>query len=130
MAWDDAKKALAVELYKKEMAKLDSDEQKALATTEIVAEIAEELGETVNGTRMILQRAEVYIKKPAGTSSSAKVASAKAEGAKRVSKADAVQDLTNAISAIDPELVDEEILSKLTGKAAAYFASILLKVGN
>lgn len=130
MAWDDAKKSRAVELYEKEMTKLDNDEQKALATTEIVAEIAEELGETVNGTRMILQRAGVYIKKPAGTSSSAKVASAKAEGAKRVSKADAVQDLTNAISAIDPELVDEEILSKLTGKAAAYFTTILLKVGN
>ena len=130
MAWDDAKKARAVELYEKEMTKLDNDEQRALATTEIVAEIAEELGETVNGTRMILQRAGVYIKKPAGTSSSAKVASAKAEGAKRVSKADAVQDLTNAISAIDPELVDEEILSKLTGKAAAYFTTILLKVGN
>ena len=67
MAWDDAKKAQAVEMY---------TEQEATPETsmEIVKDIADELGESPNGVRMILTKAGVYVKKTpsSGGSSSAK----------------------------------------------------------
>mgnify|MGYP000912332113 CR=1 FL=1 len=72
---------------------------------------------------MILSKAEVYVKK-APTASESK--SGGNGGGARVSKAAAIESLTSAITDMGAE-VDEEILSKLTGKAAVYFTGILTK---
>lgn len=131
MAWTDEKKAEVIAEYSEIMqTQYKTDEERSKVSVEIVAQLAEKYGEAVNGVRMILNKAGVYYKKAPGTASTSTATKAAGEGAKRVSKADAMAELTAAISAIDPDLVDEEVLSKLTGKAAAYFTSILLKVGN
>ena len=130
MAWTTEKKQECIEAYKKIMAELATDELRAQHTTEVVADLAEEFGETVNGVRTILARAEVYYKKAPATKAATAKAAATGEGTKRINKADAIAELTNTIAAIDPDLVDQEVLSKLTGKAAAYFISILTKAGN
>ena len=111
MAWDDDKKAQAVEMYTVEEPTPDT-------SMEIVKDIADELGESPNGVRMILTRAGVYVKKtPASSSSSS-------GGTGRVSKADAQDALSAAISDAGQE-VDDSIISKLTGKAAVYLTGII-----
>ncbi len=74
---------------------------------------------------MILVQAGVYVKKEAaaGTSTTKKEG---AEGTKRVSKESQIAALKTAIENFGAE-VDEEILDKLTGKAAAYFVKVLSK---
>jgi len=112
MAWSDEKKAEAVALY-------EAGEPTPENSMEIVKEIAEELDESPNGVRMILTKQGVYIKKdPAASSPS------KASGTARVSKADAQESLVAAIRDVGGE-VDEEIISKLTGKAAQYFTKVM-----
>ena len=112
MAWDDNKKAQAVEMY---------EEQNPTPETsmEIVAEIAEELEESPNGVRMILTKAGVYIKKAQANGNGGA-----SSGGTRVSK-QAAQDAH--IAAINDKGldVDEDIISKLTGKAAQYFTGLL-----
>ena len=87
-------------------------------STEIVKEIADDLGRTVNGVRAILVRAEVYIKKDATKASSG----TKSTGT-RVNKAEAIAKLNSLITDNSLDL-DEDITGKLTGKAALYFATI------
>lgn len=116
MAWDDEKKAKAVALY-------EAAEPTAENSIEIVKEIAEELEETPNGVRMILSKAGVYIKKDGATSPS-KDAGDKKPAATRVSKADSIQSLKDAINAAELT-VDDDILDKLTGKQAVYFTGLL-----
>lgn len=125
MAWTDEKKSDVVSEYTRIMAEdFDTDEQRASVSVEIVKQLAEQFGETPNGVRMVLQKAEVYIK-----SSKARTATkSSGEGAKRVNKAEAIQSLKNSISAIDPSLVDDDILDKLTGKAAAYLVGVITTV--
>ena len=122
MAWTDEKRAAVIEAYKAALETMDTDEQRAAESMEIVKEIAEEFEESPNGTRMILTKAGVYVKK---TPTAKTATTSSSGGAKRVNKAEAIQTLTNQISAIDPDLVDSEILEKLTGKAANYFSEIL-----
>tara|TARA_B110000503_G_scaffold135286_1_gene215588 strand:+ start:102 stop:545 length:444 start_codon:yes stop_codon:yes gene_type:complete len=115
MSWTDEKKAQAVALY-------EAAEPTPETSVEIVKEIALDLDESPNGVRMILTKQGVYIKKVA-SAASAKTSNS-ATGSTRVSKADAQQALVNAITDSGQE-VDEEIVSKLTGKAAVYFTAIL-----
>lgn len=117
MAWDDAKKAKAVELYTKA-------EPTPENSIEVVKEIAEVLGETPNGVRMILSKAEVYVKQAATKGASA--SKADADKPKRVSKADSIAGLQAIIEGEDLE-PDMEILEKLTGKQAVYFTELLQK---
>lgn len=94
---------------------------------EIIKDIATELDKSPNGIRMILVQAGKYVKKAesSGSSTSKSGTSAKSgEGTKRVSKESQVAELKAAIEAKGKE-VDEDILSKLTGKAAAYITSLL-----
>ena len=112
MAWTDEQKAQAVAMY------LES-EPTPENSTEIVASIAEELEQSPNGVRMILSKAEVYVKKAPAASESKS-----SGGGTRVSKAAAIEQLTAAISDSGAD-VDEEILAKLTGKAAMYFTGVL-----
>lgn len=93
-------------------------------TTEIVKTLAEDYGKTVNGVRMILIKANSYVK----TQEAPKAAkgSSSSSGAKRVNKAEALDALRSAITNAGHE-VDEEIVSKLTGKAAVYLTGMIGK---
>jgi hypothetical protein len=113
MAWEEAKKQQAIDAYEKANPTPDN-------SMEIVKEIAEELEESPNGVRMILTKAGVYIKK---TQSKGAAPVAK-EGSAKVSKAAAFEQLNVAIRDIGLE-PNAEIIEKLTGKAAIYFAEVL-----
>lgn len=114
MAWDEDKKKRAIELYQEQ-------EPTPENSSEVVKDVAEQLEESPNGVRMVLIQAGVYVKKDAAASSSAK----KAEGdkPKRVSKEDSINALKDAIRAAGKD-VDDEVIDKLTGKAAVYFTSL------
>jgi len=122
MAWTDEKRALVISEYSDTMAnEYDNDIDRAAASVEIVKELAETHAETVNGVRMILNKAEVYIKKTAAPKSASKEG-----GTKRVNKAEAIATLKELIiSAAGEEAIQDDILDKMTGKAAMYFAGIL-----
>jgi transposase-like protein len=118
MAWTDESKAEAVELY--------TDAEPTPETSmEIVKEIAEQLGESPNGVRMILTKAGVYVKKAPATGS----AKSSGGGTARVSKADAAEALTKALTDAGQE-VDADIIDKLTGKASVYFTGIVNNINN
>lgn len=124
MAWTDEKKADVIKEYTEIMEdQYETDKERADATTEVVKQLSEKYDEKPNGTRMVLMGAGVYIKKTPGTKTTD--SASKSGGTKRINKAEAQQSLTNTIAAIDPALVDEEIITKLTGKAAAYFVGVL-----
>ena len=121
MAWTDEKKAEVIEAY-------ESADPTPENSMEIVKEIAEQFEESPNGVRMILTKAGVYVKKTPAAGGTSK-ASTGTGGGTRVSKAAAVEALTAAISDAGQE-VDEEILNKLTGKAAQYFTTVITAVNN
>ena len=112
MAWDDERKAQAVEMYEAESPTPET-------SMEIVKDIADELGESPNGVRMILSKAGVYVKKEASSSPAGSPG-----GRSRVSK-QAAQDALSAAITARGHAVDEDIISKLTGKAAQYFTGLL-----
>jgi hypothetical protein len=68
-------------------------------------------------------QANVYVKKEVATGTTAGKKT-DGEGAKRVSKESQLETLRVAIKARG-KTVDEEIVSKMTGKAAAYFVTVL-----
>ena len=112
MAWTDESKEQAVEMYQ-------DAEPTPETSMEIVKDIAEELGESPNGVRMILTKAGVYVRKtPAAKSSGGST------GGGRVSVADAQAKLTSVLGDAGQE-IDEAIISKLTGKAAVYFTNVV-----
>lgn len=118
MAWTEEDKNKAVEQYQ-------AGEPTPENSQELCKEIADALDQTANGVRMVLMQAGVYVKKadtPKGGSGSSKTSSG--EGTKRVSKESQIEALRAAIEAKGKD-VDDEILSKLTGKAAAYFTTVL-----
>ena len=113
MAWTDESKAEAVELY-------TEAEPTPETSMEIVKEIAEQLEESPNGVRMILTRAGVYVKKAPATKSGGSTTN----GTGRVSK-QAMQDQLIAAITDAGQPVDEDIINKLSGKAAQYLAGII-----
>lgn len=117
MAWDDAKKAKAEALYLEQNPTPET-------SVEIVKDVAEQLQESVNGVRMILTKAGVYVKKEQATSSSKAGAKEGGTASTRVSKEDAHAKLVEAIEAAG-HTADMEIVSKLTGKAAIYLAGVI-----
>ena len=116
MSWDDEKRAQAVEMY-------EAAGPTPETSPEIVKEVAEELGESPNGVRMILVKAGVYVKKEASAAKSS------GGGGTRVSKAAAQEALTAAIQDAGQD-VDEEIISRLTGKAANYLAGVITSINE
>lgn len=120
VAWTDELKAAAIEQYLKA-------EPTAENSAEIVAEIAEDMGRTPNSVRAILSRAKVYVttspKKAEGSSKEPK----SGDAPKRISKEHSIGELKRLLEEGNFS-VDEDILNKLTGKAAIYFADILRKV--
>jgi len=71
---------------------------------------------------MILVQAGVYVKKDAAKPADKKTTTG--EGSKRVSKESQIAALRAVIEEKGAE-VDDEILERLTGKAAAYFVKVL-----
>ena len=118
MAWDDDKKAAVIAAYEEANPTPET-------SMEVVKEIADEFEESANGVRMILSKAGVYVKKtPAagsGTSSSG--------GSSRVSKAAAQEALVAALTDAGVD-IDNDIVEKLTGKAAQYFAGVITQVAS
>lgn len=94
-------------------------------STEIIKDIAEEIEMSPNGVRMVLVQAGVYVKKDPAAAGAAKTKTAAAgDKPARVSKESAIADLKAAIEDAGKP-VDDDILSKLTGKAAVYFLSVI-----
>ena len=118
MAWTDEKKAEVIAAY-------EAADPTPENSMEIVKEIAEDFEESPNGVRMILTKAGVYVKKTPASGGEKKATT----GGTRVSKAAAVEALTAAISDAGQE-ADEEILSKLTGKAAQYFTTVITAINS
>jgi hypothetical protein len=114
MSWTDDKKAEVIEAY-------EGSDPTPETSVEIVKQLAEDFDESPNGVRMILTKAGVYVKKsPAASGGSSDAA----KGGGRVSKAGAQEALTAAITDAGQEASDE-IISKLTGKAAQYFTTLI-----
>ena len=114
--WTDESKAELIKAYVEQEPTPDT-------STEIVASLAEDFDTTVNGARMILIKGGVYVKKTPATAA-AKTA---AGGAKKESKAESLERLAKIISE-QGGTVDDTVVSKLTGKAAAYFADVIAKI--
>ena len=117
MAWTDESKAEAVELY-------TTEDPTPETSMEIVKDIAELLGESPNGVRMILTRASVYVKKNPSRSSTGG-----STGGGRVSKEAMHNELKSAISDAGQE-VNDDIIGRLSGKAAQYLASVINAVNG
>ena len=113
MAWTDESKAQAVEMYTEAEATPET-------SMEIVKAIADELGESPNGVRMILTKAGVYVKKTPATGT----AKASGTASTRVSKADAAEALKGALTDAGQD-IDADIIDKLTGKASVYFTGVI-----
>lgn len=123
VTWTEELKQELVDAYKERSPTAEN-------TVEITKALAEEFEASVNAIRMILIKAGVYIKKEPD----AKGASAKSGGSTstRVSKADAIQSLVSELEncgEMDVE-IDQEIIDKLTGKAALYFATVIKKINK
>lgn len=118
MAWTPELKAQAQEMY---LAADPTGEN----SPELVKEIAEKLEQSPNGVRMVLIQAGVYVKKEAasGTAKAKTPSGGSGEGGKRVSKDAQIGALKELIEARGKQ-IDEDILGKLTGKAAAYFVEV------
>jgi hypothetical protein len=119
--WTDEDKKKVIAAYK-------AADPTAETSTEIIKEIAEDTGFTANGIRMILVQAGVYVKKEVASSSS-KSSTTKEGGGTRVSKESQIAALKAILTdnGIEP---DDEILDKLTGKAAGYLAGVITQIAE
>ena len=115
MAWTEDQKQAAIAQY-------EAGNPTPENSTELIKEIAEEMEQSPNGVRMVLVQAGVYIKKEAGAPA-AKAAS-KSDAPKRVSKESSIAALKAVIES-KGLAVDDDVLDKLTGKAAVYFTTVL-----
>lgn len=117
MAWDDEKRAKAIADY-------TAGNPTPENTAAIIAGIAEELEESINGVRLILSKAGVYVKQAEGAKPKATGTKTKTEGTAKVSKADNINALVAAIENTG-YIVDRELVDKLTGKVAQYFTAVI-----
>lgn len=115
--WTDALKEQAKQMYQE-------GNPTAENSAELLKQIAEELDMTPNGVRMVLVTAGVYVKKEPTSGSASKAAASGSEGTKRVSKEVQLAALKAAL-VDNGATIDDEILDKLTGKAAAYLAECI-----
>lgn len=115
MAWTDEQKKQAIDAYL-------AGNPTAANSTELVKEIAEEMELSANGVRQVLVQAKVYIKKDVETDKPAGK-SGTSDKAPRVSKESQIAELKELIESKGQE-ADDEVLSKLTGKAASYLVKV------
>ena len=85
-------------------------------TLDLVADIADKCNVTVNGLRMVLSKAGVYVAR--GTTAATNASDP--TKAKKKSKDESLKELTTLLTQHGVE-VDDGIISKLTGKAAEFF---------
>jgi len=111
--WTDELKQEVIEAYTEQ-------EPTPETTMDIVKRIADDFDKTVNGVRMVLSRANVYVKKTQATAAS----SSSSTKTPRVNKAEAIAGLKKAIEDAGKE-VDADICDRLTGKAAVYITGLL-----
>lgn len=129
MSWTEDQKANAIAIYQRICeSEYETDDQRAENATAILERVKDELGDnkTINGVRRILGAASVYIaQKPKAKASAS--GGAKSGGTK-MSKADQIQALKDAVRDSTPEgtELDDSIFDKLTGKAAAHFTELFL----
>ena len=116
MAWTEEQKQTAITAY-------TDGNPTPENSTELIKQIADDMEQSANGVRMVLVQAGVYVKKDATTPAAAGKAKT-GDKAPRVSKESQIAELRALIEAKGAE-VDDEILTKLTGKAAAYFAKVM-----
>lgn len=121
MAWTDELKEQVIAAYQ-------AANPTPETSVEIVKDIANEFEQSPNGVRMVLSKANVYVKKSPAASGSSSGGSTGSSGG-RVSKAAAQEALVAAIKDAGQE-ADEEIISKMTGKAAQYFTTVLNNINN
>lgn len=114
--WTDEKRKEIIELYR-------AANPTPETSIKIVEDLATEHGFTVNGIRMILMKAEVYVKK----STTATKTNGDKPASTRVNKAEAISNLSDLIAAEGIE-VDDDILGKLTGKQAVYLAGVITQL--
>ena len=107
------------EIKEKLIADYLAEKPTPLTTRDIVVELADAIDKTPNGVCRILSAAGVYVAKGAVTDTEAKPA--------RRGKADIIAELTEMLEAQGIE-VDEDITSKLTGKAGQYFINVFKQV--
>lgn len=119
-SWNETNVAEAINVYKAALADLhkENGEKDAVNSREAIKLAAEAVGTSEASARLKLNKENVYIKveakKPAKTSEST--------GTKRVDKAKMHEELIQAFAAHGVLDVDTDIVSKLTGKAAAHLA--------
>lgn len=116
--WTDETRAAAVEKYLKL-------KPTPTTTAECIKAVADEMGQSANGVRMILAKAGAYV--PQEKAKATAATGAKPTGLPKVTKAQSTADLVGALTDLGQE-ADMEILEKLTAKASIYFTDILRKV--
>jgi hypothetical protein len=118
MAWTEDQKTQVIAAY-------EAAGPTPETSTEIIKDLAEEFEQSPNGVRMVLVQAGVYVKKDATAGGDKpKASGAKPDAPKRVSKESSIAALKALIEARGAT-VDDDVLDKLTGKAAVYFAQVL-----
>jgi hypothetical protein len=123
MAWTPESKQIVIDAYVAAEPTPDN-------STEIIKDLADKYEQTANGVRMILVQAGVYVKKdPAGVAKVATTGGTTTTTTKRVSKEEQINALRAAITDAG-QSIDEEIIDKLTGKVAMYFAGIISAVNK
>ena len=125
LKWTEELTAQVVETY-------EASDPTPENTVELCKTIADEVGATVNAVRMVLSNRGVYVTKAPGATKPAATKDADGkEKPKRVSKAAAQAELISVLAELEAD-VEEDIIEKLTGKAALYFTGVLrgIDVGN
>ena len=127
--WTDEIKEEVSSIYKgtlEELVAANEGTDEADHSRAALENAAEAVGATVASARMQLTKLGVYVKvKP---KASAKPKADGATGNKRVNKADAQAELLSAFKDGGATEVDEDIVSKLTGKAAAHIAEKIREI--
>lgn len=95
---------------------------------DIVTDLANEHDSSPNSIRMILVNAGVYVKKGV-PGKAGKTGSSDETKALRKSKQASIDELKEVIESAGQE-VNEEILSKFTGKAAEYLIGVISGIGK
>ena len=122
-AWDEATTAEVQAVYEgtlDELTAANEGTDRAEHSRAALTAAADAVGTSEASARIKLNKMDVYLKVTPKKKAEAK---AKAESTtKRISKADAQAELVSAFKDAGVEGLDAEIVSKLTGKAAAHLA--------
>lgn len=140
--WTDEIRKEMTDLYIEQMEVLGNDGNKSMDVVNGIRDSFASEGKTftANAIRLMLMSQKrpteedpvgnVYIKKTSAASPASGGASSTSGGTARISKAEAQKQLVDAISAINPDLVDNSIIEKLTGKAAQYLTGVVLSING